>query len=140
MIDIDHFKSINDCHGHGVGDEVLQAIARLISGMLRDSDQVARWGGEEFLVMLPNTRPDEAVVVIDRIRQALMRSGVSRTVPDLRVTFSAGVTAVGPQDSLPAAVGHADQALYQAKAAGRDRTVAAPPQAQARHPPWVGVR
>lgn len=140
MIDIDHFKSVNDRHGHGAGDEVLQAIARLVSSGLRDSDQVARWGGEEFLVMLPNTRPDEAVVVIERIRQALLRTGVSRTVPDLRVTFSAGVAAVQPHHSLPAAVALADQALYQAKATGRDATVVASAQAPSEHTSLVGVR
>jgi diguanylate cyclase (GGDEF)-like protein len=126
MIDVDHFKAINDCHGHGVGDEVLRSLALIIRDGLRDCDHVARWGGEEFLVLLPNTGLDEAVLVVERIRQALLRTGVSRTVDDLRVTLSAGVSQVLAEESLPQSIDRADQALYQAKSAGRNRTQAAP--------------
>jgi diguanylate cyclase len=126
MIDVDHFKAINDRHGHGVGDEVLRALALIIRDGLRDCDHVARWGGEEFLILLPNTGLDEAVLVVERIRQSLLRTGVSRAVPDLRVTLSAGVSQVQAEASLPQNIDRADQALYQAKSDGRNRTQAAP--------------
>jgi diguanylate cyclase len=122
MIDVDHFKSINDRHGHGVGDEVLRSLALIIRDGLRDCDHVARWGGEEFLVLLPNTGLDEAVLVVERIRQSLLRTGMSRSVPDLRVTLSAGVSEAVCEESLPQTIDRADQALYRAKSAGRNRT------------------
>jgi diguanylate cyclase len=125
MIDIDHFKTINDRHGHGVGDEVLRSLSLIIRDGLRDCDHVARWGGEEFLVLLPNTGLEEAVLVVERIRQSLLRTGVSRSVPDLRVTLSAGVSEALSEESLPQAIDRADQALYRAKSAGRNRTEAA---------------
>jgi len=125
MIDIDHFKTINDRHGHGVGDEVLRSLSLIIRDGLRDCDHVARWGGEEFLVLLPNTGLDEAVLVVERIRQSLLRTGVSRSVPDLRVTLSAGVSQVLAEESLPQTIDRADRALYRAKSAGRNRTEAA---------------
>jgi diguanylate cyclase (GGDEF)-like protein len=125
MIDIDHFKTINDRHGHGVGDEVLRSLSLIIRDGLRDCDHVARWGGEEFLILLPNTGLDEAVLVVERIRQSLLRTGVSRSVPDLRVTLSAGVSQVLADESLPQTIDRADQALYRAKAAGRNCTQAA---------------
>lgn len=125
MIDIDHFKTINDRHGHGVGDEVLRSLSLIIRDGLRDCDHVARWGGEEFLVLLPNTALDEAVLVVERIRQSLLRTGVSRSVQDLRVTLSAGVSQAFAEESLPQAIDRADQALYRAKSAGRNRIEAA---------------
>lgn len=130
MIDVDHFKAINDRHGHGVGDEVLRSLALIIRDGLRDCDHVARWGGEEFLVLLPNTGLDEAMLVVERIRQSLHRTGLSRSVPDLRVTLSAGVSQVLAEESLPQTIDRADQALYQAKSAGRNRTQAAPMPAE----------
>ncbi len=120
MVDIDHFKTINDRHGHGVGDEVLRSLSLIIRDGLRDCDHVARWGGEEFLILLPDTALDEAVLVVERIRQSLLRTGVSRAVPDLRVTLSAGVSQAFAEESLPQAIDRADQALYRAKSAGRN--------------------
>jgi diguanylate cyclase (GGDEF)-like protein len=125
MIDVDHFKVINDRHGHGVGDEVLRSLALIIRDGLRDCDHVARWGGEEFLVLLPNTGLEEAVLVVERIRQSLLRTGVSRAVTDLRVTLSAGVSQVLAEESLPQTIDRADQALYHAKSEGRNCTQAA---------------
>lgn len=122
LLDIDHFKQINDRHGHGVGDEVLRAMALIIQDGLRTSDQVARWGGEEFLVMFPDTTCEEAAQVLQRIRQALASAVISATEPDLHTTFSAGVTAFGEEEPLVRTIDRADQALYRAKAAGRDRT------------------
>ncbi len=122
LIDVDHFKAVNDNHGHGVGDEVLHAVAQVISEGLRDADQVARWGGEEFLVMFPDTDCEHAVGVLERIRQTLDGALVSRAVPDLKVTFSAGVSCVEADETLDHTIDRADQALYLAKARGRNRT------------------
>lgn len=122
LLDLDHFKLINDRHGHGVGDEVLCAMALVIQDGLRGSDQVARWGGEEFLLMFPDTPCDEASQVLQRIRQALSVAMISRTVPDLSITFSAGVTCFDGDEPLTQTIDRADQALYRAKAAGRNRT------------------
>lgn len=122
LIDVDHFKAVNDSHGHGVGDEVLHTVAQVISDGLRDADQVARWGGEEFLVLFPDTDCDNARLVLQRIRQELATTLVSRAVPDLRVTFSAGVSCFDGEEALARTIERADQALYLAKAGGRNRT------------------
>ena len=136
LIDVDHFTQINDRHGHGTGDEVLASVAMVIREELRDADQVARWGGEEFLIMFPDTSCDEAVQVVERVRQALARAGLSRTVPDLAVTFSAGLACFQQGEPLAHTIDRADQALYRAKAAGRNRTErnegGEPPQGKAR--------
>lgn len=121
LLDIDHFKQINDRHGHGVGDEVLRSMGLIIQDGLRGSDQVARWGGEEFLIMFPDTSCEEATQVVTRIRQSLATSLISRTVPDLRATFSAGVTCFDNDEPMTQTIDRADQALYRAKAAGRNR-------------------
>jgi diguanylate cyclase (GGDEF)-like protein len=105
-----------------VGDEVLRSAALLIKDGLRESDQVARWGGEEFLIMFPDTSCQEAEQVLSRIRHAMALAMLSRTVPDLTGTFSAGVTAMEGDEPLPRMIDRADQALYKAKAAGRNRT------------------
>jgi len=122
MVDLDHFKMINDTHGHPVGDMVLQTVAGHMLENLRPYDQVYRYGGEEFLLMLPNTRPDDAVPVVDRLRQRIndtlikVTDGVS-----IRVTASFGIAALHPGWSVHEAIGMADKALYAAKVAGRNR-------------------
>ncbi|MFT3856303.1 MAG: diguanylate cyclase [Aquabacterium sp.] len=129
LIDIDHFKVVNDTYGHGVGDEVLGHVASAISVGLRETDVVARWGGEEFLVMFTDTDCETAEMVLGRILRALSCSVVSGAQPDLRVTFSAGVTAFESDELLTRTVDRADRALYRAKAAGRNRVMRAEPQA-----------
>lgn len=122
MLDLDFFKHVNDEHGHAVGDEVLRSTAQVITAGLRNADQVARWGGEEFLIMFPDTDCHSARLVLERIRQALSRTEVSHTVPGLRVTFSSGITCYATGELMAETVDRADQALYRAKAAGRNRT------------------
>jgi diguanylate cyclase (GGDEF)-like protein len=90
---------------------------------MRETDVLARWGGEEFLVMLPDTQPDEARIGFERMRRLLLRDQAWGGLGHMRVTFSAGLTAWRPADSLRDALARADCALYQAKAAGRDRLV-----------------
>lgn len=121
MLDLDHFKHINDHHGHAVGDEVLRHAAVLLRDSLRSGDLAARFGGEEFAILLPGADHDQALEVgqriCDRVRQTPARSA-DRFVP---VTISIGVAQIHPDDSgFSEALDRADQALYEAKAAGRD--------------------
>ncbi|RKZ13595.1 hypothetical protein DRQ32_01255 [bacterium] len=126
FVDIDHFKKINDSYGHDVGDLLLEHVARTIAGHLRRIDQVFRWGGEEFVVLLPGTGPEEGYQAAERLRTVIERSPL--TLEDQRTiqtTVSVGV-ALAPEHALGgerAFLRHADQALYAAKESGRNRTV-----------------
>jgi diguanylate cyclase (GGDEF)-like protein len=125
MIDLDHFKSINDGHGHRVGDGVLRGFAERAHMALRAVDLLGRWGGEEFLLLLPDTTLEQAQLCVERLREQLRGSPFDELVDGLTLRFSAGVTACrGPAD-LDAAIERADRALYQAKAEGRDRSASA---------------
>jgi diguanylate cyclase (GGDEF)-like protein len=122
LLDLDHFKSVNDRYGHDVGDEVLRMVARQISFELRPVDFAARFGGEEFIAILPGTAPAGALAAAERIREAV--SGLVITAQsDLRVTISIGV-AGAPEDASEATglLKAADIAMYQAKVAGRNRS------------------
>lgn len=119
ILDIDHFKAVNDDLGHAAGDAALRAFAHLASAELRDTDMLGRWGGEEFLLVLPGSR-DGFSCVLDRIR-AVVRNNCLEARP---LTFSAGVAHHRPDESIDALLARADLALYEAKAAGRDRYVA----------------
>lgn len=126
MLDIDRFKSINDTHGHNVGDAVLCAMVLTCKARLRTVDTLARWGGEEFLILLPDTNAEAAVVIADRLREAVaaMQVPVGGDV-SIEFTVSMGV-AVPVDDDLPDLLRRADDALYAAKAGGRNRVVLAP--------------
>lgn len=124
VLDLDHFKRVNDTHGHGVGDEVLRNFAAEARRVLRETDVIARWGGEEFLLMMPEVPPGAPANGIERLRSALASLQVSATVPALRIGFSAGITTYRSGESMDATIERADQGLYQAKAAGRNRSVA----------------
>lgn len=122
MLDVDHFKSVNDTYGHATGDQVLQQIANIAEVTLRPSDVFGRLGGEEFAILLPETGGDEAVVVAERLRQAIadhpMRLPVGGT---LQVTASFGIAALAPTlGSVPAWLESADTMLYSAKSGGRN--------------------
>lgn len=127
MIDIDRFKALNDRHGHPVGDEVLRAVAGAIVGAVREDDVPARYGGEEFAVLLRNPTHEVSVEVGERVRQAVGRLDLT-PIGVGAVSVSIG-TAVAADGDVPIGVviQHADAALYEAKRAGRDRVVAAPP-------------
>jgi diguanylate cyclase (GGDEF)-like protein len=127
MLDLDHFKQVNDRYGHGAGDDVLGEVARRIQATVREIDLAARYGGEEFAVLLPETSLDTAREVAERIRLAVMNApAVTRQGP-VAVTLSAGVAVLdrrgGDFDALLEA---ADAALYQAKTAGRNQVAVAP--------------
>jgi diguanylate cyclase (GGDEF)-like protein len=116
IIDVDHFKKINDVHGHAAGDLVLRQVAKCVTGAVRASDAVARWGGEEFLVLLPDTPIEGAKACAENIRAKIeaMRG-------DQPVTVSIGCAQFGSRESTHAAIARADERLYQAKATGRNR-------------------
>lgn len=126
LVDLDHFKRINDVHGHRVGDEALMAFASAATLALRESDTVGRWGGEEFLFILPNTSPAKALVALDRLRAALQHCSISSRVPGLRVAFSAGIAQHDLAAPVHRTLERADHALYQAKTAGRNRSLVSP--------------
>ena len=123
LIDLDHFKRINDSHGHQAGDTVLRKFALAVGSHLRSTDVLARWGGEEFLLMLPETGVSEALQCVDRMRASLAEVSFDDIAPGLRLTFSAGLAACQPGESVEAVIELADQALYRAKQAGRNRVI-----------------
>lgn len=127
LIDLDHFKSVNDRHGHKVGDEVLTSFAHAASAVLRESDVLGRWGGEEFLVVFPDTAPEQARRPLERLQAELMRLAVSNSVPGLRVSFSAGLALHVAHATLNHTLERTDAALYEAKRGGRNQVVLAEP-------------
>ena len=128
MIDIDHFKSFNDRYGHAVGDRVLRVVSRALSGGLRDTDLLGRYGGEEFCIVLPGIALEEACVIAERLRSEVEShagKGV-RTTQGIVVTCSFGVSALHPAAvDLANLIDQADAALYAAKNAGRNRVISA---------------
>jgi diguanylate cyclase (GGDEF)-like protein len=121
MLDIDHFKSVNDQYGHPVGDRVIQGLARLLNHRLRKGDMAARYGGEEFALILPDTRPEAAGAVLDELRQVFSEIRFTHEDGEFSVTFSAGVAAAPPNGEMAALIEAADAALYEAKHGGRNR-------------------
>ena len=127
MLDIDHFKRLNDTHGHAAGDEVLRSLSRALRRAVRQEDLVVRMGGEEFLLLLSGTDLATARRVAERARH-IVASGPTRWQDqDLHVTVSAGVACQEPGEDRESLVRRADQALYRAKEAGRDQVEVAPP-------------
>jgi diguanylate cyclase len=121
MADIDHFKSVNDTYGHGLGDDALVAFAAALAGSTRDGDLVARLGGEEFCVLLPDGSIDEAERIAERIRQAVLEVRVEGIDRVLSASF--GVARLGASEGVDALLIAADKALYEAKEQGRNRVV-----------------
>jgi diguanylate cyclase (GGDEF)-like protein/PAS domain S-box-containing protein len=122
MIDVDHFKSINDHYGHAVGDHVLTNIGHILGDTLRDSDVLARIGGEEFVLLLPDTPEANAEFVAERMRSRLASTTIKLKELELEVTASFGVAAIHPaDDELEKMLNRADQAMYEAKNNGRNQ-------------------
>jgi diguanylate cyclase (GGDEF)-like protein len=127
LLDIDHFKRINDELGHAAGDEVLRQVALTLSDEAREVDRVARHGGEEFCVLLPHTEQEGAVQAAERLRTAVEERVIGWHADSLRITISVGLAcATDPHEATDALMRRADQALYHAKAQGRNQVVAAP--------------
>jgi diguanylate cyclase len=120
MLDVDHFKKVNDRHGHPTGDSVLRGLAHVLAREVRDSDLIARYGGEEFAAVLVGSDIDEAMGVAERIRNAVASSLFRTKKTQLKGTVSIGVTAVQPGEDPAAIVDRADAALYRSKDAGRN--------------------
>ena len=136
MLDIDAFKSVNDRFGHEVGDQVLVELGRRLSAGLRDHDLVARWGGEEFCIVLIDTDLEPAKLVVDRLLERLRSVLVPTRVGPLRITASVGVTAAVREDvAIEDILRRADEALYAAKAGGRDRSMSSYPPGARSHAP-----
>ena len=122
LLDIDLFKRINDAHGHAHGDEVLKALAKLLRQSVRQGDVLARWGGEEFIVLLPETGLEEAMVLAERLRVAIADLRVPHEAGETAFTVSFGVAQKGPRHAtLDALIASADHCLYQSKERGRNR-------------------
>jgi diguanylate cyclase (GGDEF)-like protein len=144
MLDIDHFKLVNDHFGHAVGDRALLEVARAMKETLRVSDISARIGGEEFVLLLPETTLEGALAVTERLRERIGRAeipiGDGRVA---RITVSAGVAELFATEGLDGLMKRADDALYLAKERGRDRSVVSgdlrPPEARASTPPSSGT-
>lgn len=128
MLDIDHFKSINDQHGHELGDTVLVEISRVLDAEVREHDLCGRWGGEEFLVLLPETELKASHVVMERIRVAISNLMVRVGEDTLSVTASIGIAEHRPGNSYSDTINHADNALLTAKRSGRNRVETANPE------------
>lgn len=124
MIDIDHFKKVNDTHGHIAGDEVLKEVARRLSMSIRPYDVIGRYGGEEFVVMLPDTSVEQSLIVAGRIWENIRTEAIEAEGENIFITVSLGVTGSSETDtSLTDVLKRADAAMYMAKADGRDRIV-----------------
>jgi diguanylate cyclase len=125
LIDLDWFKRINDTYGHPTGDEVLRTFAITVFANIRNFDRFGRFGGEEFMLVLPDTPRDAALRILDRLRAIVADLDWSAFSPGMRVTVSAGIATLQPNDTLDTVLARADGALYEAKAQGRNRIVSA---------------
>jgi diguanylate cyclase len=124
LLDIDNFKDLNDTFGHQVGDDALVHLAQVIKDTIRPSDNVARFGGEEFMILLPNSDTEHATTVITRLQRELTKRFFLHDNGKVLITFSAGITACLPGEAQAAAITRADRALYQAKRMGKNRVIA----------------
>jgi len=132
MVDVDHFKRVNDTHGHVAGDSVLRAVTGAIRRCARDSDVVCRYGGEEFAVVLSNTREDGAMRLAERIRETLAETPVQVAGRELAVTVSIGAATLADDDARTTLLEKSDAALYRSKADGRNRVTMWRPSLDAR--------
>ncbi len=123
LLDLDFFKDINDTYGHAAGDLMLQHFTQLSRSVLRESDILFRYGGEEFLLLLPETEMSGAMFMLQRLQQMLAKSPLRHEQGKISATFSAGVTQMLPDDSGPSMLQRADRSLYLAKTQGRNRVL-----------------
>ena len=126
LLDLDDFKQFNDTSGHVVGDNALRHLVNVAKETLRPNDIIARFGGEEFVILMPDTVMDSAMLVIYRLQRDLAASCCLHAGLPLPITFSAGVTPRTPYERQSTVIGRADEALYEAKRAGKNRVLAAP--------------
>lgn len=129
MLDIDHFKKINDTMGHSTGDVALAHLAKVVKGLLRTTDVLARYGGEEFVILLPGSKQDDAINVVIGIQRELTKNFFMHNSDRVLITFSAGVAERVTGESVDSVLPRADAALYVAKQTGRNRVIGASPPA-----------
>jgi diguanylate cyclase len=122
MMDLDHFKSINDVHGHPAGDQVLAALAGNIMAQIRPYDKLFRYGGEEFLISMPHTDSKSGLKIVERLRKGIAASSIHYEGKEIRITASFGLALLDPDVSVEQTVKRADSALYAAKSSGRNCT------------------
>jgi diguanylate cyclase len=125
MANLDYFNKVNDTHGFNTGDDVLVEVSRVLKSCLRNEDICARWGGEEFLVLLPETQLDGALAVANKIRESVAMTEFKVNRPGIQLTISLGVCEYRAEQNFHEAISRADQALHQAKMGGRNRANAA---------------
>ena len=125
IADIDHFKRVNDQYGHPVGDELLKQFSLLLKAVLRDKDLIARWGGEEFVVMLHQANPNEAYKIAERLRRTIESTTFQINQHHIHITVSFGIAPLNTSEEEPLYTSYlrADKALYQAKESGRNKTI-----------------
>jgi diguanylate cyclase len=123
LLDIDNFKSLNDTYGHNVGDTALQHLAKVIQATVRPTDVVSRFGGEEFVILLPDTDLDQAVTTIQRLQRALTKQFFMGNNDRLLITFSAGVALLKNNEKETSVLHRADQSMYLAKKTGKNRVM-----------------
>jgi diguanylate cyclase (GGDEF)-like protein len=127
MIDIDHFKKINDTHGHAAGDDAIRHVAETIGGSIRTTDKAARFGGEEFVVLLREIDQETAILLAERIRKSIEAAVVRHGDTTIAMTVSIGLALFADRDrDVQDVIERADQALYVAKKSGRNRTFLMP--------------
>jgi len=124
MFDLDQFKQVNDSHGHDVGDALLRTVAKTLAQGLRTVDMVGRWGGEEFLVLMPDLDAVELGDLAERCRVLIAQSSVAAAMVRVSVTASIGATALNGEDTADGALRRVDELMYQSKHSGGDRTTA----------------
>jgi len=121
VLDLDHFKQVNDTKGHAIGDVVLKEAANRITDTLRGEQIVGRMGGEEFVVLLPTTNPQQALAALERVRKVMGGTPIETVAGPVTITVSGGIAALRSDELVEAAIDHADKAMYRAKSLGRDR-------------------
>ena len=132
LLDLDHFKDVNDTYGHPMGDLVLRQFAGVLTGRLRNTDMLGRFGGEEFGLILTGTQVDDAVYVCDELRKLIAAAQFGNKENPLRITTSAGVAVLTPEMDMDVLVETADKSLYRAKKSGRNRVAALQKEAKAK--------
>ena len=125
MLDLDNFKKLNDTHGHNAGDEALVHLVRVVKQTLRSIDVIARWGGEEFIIIMPETGLEEAAQAMVRVQRELTKHFFTADEQRLFITFSAGVALRMPHEAQETLIKRADKAMYEAKQSGKNRVVKA---------------
>jgi diguanylate cyclase (GGDEF)-like protein len=131
FMDIDDFKQVNDTQGHLKGDKTLRQVASILKQGIRQADLLCRYGGDEFVMLLSQTPPDQALVLAERLRQRIAKSSLSRMEPGCKITVSIGVAGLRPEMSTDDLIKEADAAHYRAKQAGKNRVRGPEPLPQA---------